>query len=632
MPPVPSTSIQTTSETLEELLNQKALTRITTSDYKARTAVKKLSSREKSILALGLAKCLLEFFDDDMELASHSWKPESIYFLKSAQSQHQDRTLYISLRPSAQRGGFPERLGAFGLGDPVLLSFAKLLLEIDTGERITKEIHPDNAANLPVWAWMCGFVAKVEKNEASNYLRAVQGCLYLHVALRRAQDQSDESNGGSIMRQTIYEEIVRNLEIMADPQSSKRKRRDSVSELPLSKKLSIATPASNTGTQLRVSHPPNVQLIRPTCRDDFEVAIVCALSLEFDAVSAVVDDFWNFDYGKVHGDENMYINARIGKINVVLLLLSNMGKASAASTCANLRSSYPGVNLVLMSGICGGVPLTGDGEEILLGDVVISRHIVQYDLGRQNPDGFETKDTVNDRFGRPPKNVRNLLALVETSMGRERLEGLTSTYLQDIQAKAAQKVRGPKYRYPGASQDQLFKPGYHHRHRYSSHSTTVKAHKASICTYIDSHHASCDDIGCDSKQLVLRDRVKSKRQQVEAGRVKEAQAPFIFVGTIGSGDTVMKSGEERDRVASVHNLLAFEMEGAGVWDEMPCIIIKGVCDYADSHKNKDWQHFAAATAASATKALFSWYIQRDKRPGLSLPPLALGDFLVRPVI
>ncbi len=28
------------------------------------------------------------------------------------------------------------------------------------------------------------------------------------------------------------------------------------------------------------------------------------------------------------------------------------------------------------------------------------------------------------------------------------------------------------------------------------------------------------------------------------------------------------------------------MEGAGVWDEVPYIVIKGICDYADSHKNK----------------------------------------------
>jgi hypothetical protein len=54
------------------------------------------------------------------------------------------------------------------------------------------------------------------------------------------------------------------------------------------------------------------------------------------------------------------------------------------------------------------------------------------------------------------------------------------------------------------------------------------------------------------------------------------------------------------------------MEGAGVWDEVLCIVVKGVYDYADSHKLKDWQNFAAATAASASKAILERYIQTDK--------------------
>ncbi|WYZ45759.1 hypothetical protein EsH8_VIII_001075 [Colletotrichum jinshuiense] len=44
------------------------------------------------------------------------------------------------------------------------------------------------------------------------------------------------------------------------------------------------------------------------------------------------------------------------------------------------------------------------------------------------------------------------------------------------------------------------------------------------------------------------------------------------------------------------------MEGAGVWDEAPCIVVKGICDYADNHKKKTWQVYAAATAASVLKA------------------------------
>jgi hypothetical protein len=71
---------------------------------------------------------------------------------------------------------------------------------------------------------------------------------------------------------------------------------------------------------------------------------------------------------------------------------------------------------------------------------------------------------------------------------------------------------------------------------------------------------------------------------------------------MASGDVVMKSGPHRDRIAAEEDVIAFEMEGAGVWDNFPTVVIKSVCDYADSHKNKKWQAYAAATAAACAKA------------------------------
>jgi hypothetical protein len=85
------------------------------------------------------------------------------------------------------------------------------------------------------------------------------------------------------------------------------------------------------------------------------------------------------------------------------------------------------------------------------------------------------------------------------------------------------------------------------------------------------------------------------------------------VGRIASGDAVMKSSEHRDQIAREHNVIAFDMEGAGVWDELPCIVVKGICDYADSYKNKVWQPFAAAIAAAVAKAMLERYTPTDKR-------------------
>jgi nucleoside phosphorylase len=71
----------------------------------------------------------------------------------------------------------------------------------------------------------------------------------------------------------------------------------------------------------------------------------------------------------------------------------------------------------------------------------------------------------------------------------------------------------------------------------------------------------------------------------------------------------MKSGTDRDRVAQSDEVIAFEMEGAGVWDQHPTVVIKAACDYADSHKNKDWQAYAAAMAAGCLKVFLNeWSI------------------------
>jgi nucleoside phosphorylase len=615
MPEIASATHLLTAETLGELLNQKALTPLTSADYGARTVVKKLSSHDKAVLALSLAKCLLEFFNDDMEVASRSWNPDKIYFVKSTKSRREDRTAYISLEPSSQHVGLPQ--DTIELGNPILLSFAKLLLEIKFGERITARIDFESTENLLTWAEMCKLLDRMEKTEGSNYLRAVKECLYLHshcnVAMRQVQDPADEMILGDVIRNTIQEQIVRELELMVHPESSKRKRRDSVSELPLSKKLFISTPAPCNAQRIEVPPRNDTPFAEPGSRTDFDIAIICAIPLEFDAIAAAVDEFWDRDYGKAVGDTNIYTNARIGKYNVAILVLSEIGKVSAVTACTHIQQSYPAVDLVLVSGICGGVPFPGDSKEVLLGDVIISRHVVQYDLGRLYANGFKMRDTVQDTFGRPSENVRNLLSLFDTNRGLRRLENLASSYLQELQARAIQGSQQGGYEYPGASQDQLYQPRYEHLCHGPSPTRPLEAPKASACTHSKSRRTLCDDAGCDSAQLVPRDRLQLKKKQEEAGLVKEAQAPSIFVGTVGSGDTVMKSGEKRDDIASTHGLLAFEMEGAGVWGKMPCLIIKGICDYADSHKNKDWQNFSAATAASVTKALLSLYTQPDKQ-------------------
>jgi hypothetical protein len=87
----------------------------------------------------------------------------------------------------------------------------------------------------------------------------------------------------------------------------------------------------------------------------------------------------------------------------------------------------------------------------------------------------------------------------------------------------------------------------------------------------------------------------------------------------------MKSGEHRDQIARKERIIGFEMEGAGVWDNIPCFIIKGVCDYADSHKNKKWQDYAAATAACGLRVFLGYYKPGQYSPRYIIDPIMNSD-------
>lgn len=65
----------------------------------------------------------------------------------------------------------------------------------------------------------------------------------------------------------------------------------------------------------------------------------------------------------------------------------------------------------------------------------------------------------------------------------------------------------------------------------------------------------------------------------------------------------MKDAQRRDDIEQEHNILCFEMEAAGLMNQFPCLVIRGICDYCDSHKNKAWQPYAAAVAAAWAKEL-----------------------------
>ncbi|KAL6235054.1 hypothetical protein BDW75DRAFT_230653 [Aspergillus navahoensis] len=257
-------------------------------------------------------------------------------------------------------------------------------------------------------------------------------------------------------------------------------------------------------------------------------------------------------YKKQPGDANAYFNGRIGDHNVVLCLMPHMGKGDAASAAASLKISYRRIQVALLVGICGGAPCPPIKEEIFLGDVIISDAVIEMTLAGSTgvvSGGRHVKDTL----GRPNRKIQSLLAGLQPQQSRKDLQAKMLQHLQAIQDSQ------PRW------------PSYQHRH-YGPTSRHLYCQAALDTT--------CILLGC------AEDRIQRRRH------CADYHSPKAHIGAFASADTVMKSGEHRDHL----------MEGAGIWNNISCIIIKGVYDYADSHKNKAWQAYAAAIEAATAKA------------------------------
>ncbi|CAN9183859.1 unnamed protein product [Alternaria alternata] len=294
--------------------------------------------------------------------------------------------------------------------------------------------------------------------------------------------------------------------------------------------------------------------------EDYTVGWVCALPVELAAAQEMLDEEHDTPRYDAH-DTNLYTCGRVGEHNVVIACLpeGQTGTSSAAAVAAQMKSTFSSTRFGLMVGIGGGVP--SEEADVRLGDVVVSKPhkthggVVQYDLGKATPSGFERTGALNT----PPTVLLNAVANVRAKQMRGK--GTLLEYLSKLGSL-------PAFTREAAGSDTLFEAEYDHA---GGEATCVK---------------------CSAEHVVIRE---TRRQDVVA-----------HYGTIASGNQVIKDAAVRDKLsAELGGVLCFEMEAAGLMNSFPCLVIRGICDYADSHKNKRWQPYAAATAAAYAKEVLS---------------------------
>ncbi|KGO66230.1 Nucleoside phosphorylase [Penicillium italicum] len=300
-------------------------------------------------------------------------------------------------------------------------------------------------------------------------------------------------------------------------------------------------------------HNPEVNMSNP---EDYTVGWICAIELEFLAAQLCLDETHsNLAYRPSPNDINTYMLGKISKHNVVIACLpyGSYGTSSASNVATNMLRSFPNVRIGLMVGIGGGAP-TPD-RDIRLGDIVVSSPgdgkggVLQHDFGKriQEQDFYET-----GFLNRPPTSLLTAVPLLNAEYKR-RPNSLETAFDRVLQSEVEESQE--ELARPDSSTDTLFRSDF-------IHPANDKLPYAATC-------------GMDPANMVSRLK-----------RTKRPRSPVVHYGLIAPGNQLMKDALRRDELAKKWKIFCFEMEAAGLMNDFPCLVIRGICDYSDSHKNK----------------------------------------------
>ena len=310
-----------------------------------------------------------------------------------------------------------------------------------------------------------------------------------------------------------------------------------------------------------------------TCAD-YHVAWICPLAdVELLPARLMLDEEHPTPPYNTHYDENTYICGTIKGHTVVVATCppGETGNVNAGRLTGSMFKTFPNIRMAVLVGIGGGIPQPDVSEDPLddihLGDVVVGwpgdgkPACVYHDRGKSKVDGqFRMVGTMQN----PDWRLTNALGILASDyeLGRTTFDD------QLARLRGRQKK---KFAHPGLEHDRLFRAAYHH---------------------IGEYRSNC--VACDRNELVRR-----------PPRTEDDMNEFVFHrGRIATGNSVIQDGELRDQIGErCDGALCVEMEAAGVDVNRRCLVIRGISDYADSHKNDVWKSPAAGNAAAFTREL-----------------------------
>ena len=261
-------------------------------------------------------------------------------------------------------------------------------------------------------------------------------------------------------------------------------------------------------------------------------------------------------------DQNTYTLGSIGNHNIAIACLpqGDIGTNPAATVATRMTSTFPLIRFWLMVGIAGGVP-----PKVRLGDIVVSTPlydhpgVLQWDLGIAQPEKCFRRIGV---LNKAPDVLRTAVTKLEAQHAIHGSEVGITSILENVQAKRPRL--SAKYLRSDHLQDVLFRADYEH--------VSQKPQKGDGEESIDDNEEDGDED--DAIDCRYCDRTRVVKRRPRETKIK------IHYGLVASGNAVIKNAREREEINQqrLEGLaLCFEMEAAGIANNHPCIVIRGIC-------------------------------------------------------
>ncbi|SCN97641.1 related to calcium-independent phospholipase A2 [Fusarium fujikuroi] len=293
----------------------------------------------------------------------------------------------------------------------------------------------------------------------------------------------------------------------------------------------------------------------------YTIAWIAPLEIEAQAALHMLDNCHDGRFPTSRGADYIFSAGDINGHNVIIATLpagQEYGTGSAAALASQIKMFFTNLWFGLLVGVAAGLPNLRKTPpiDIRLGDVLVglsegdSAGLLAYDLGKETSEGFQLL-----KSGRVLANTETV---IRSAIGNI-------------------KIRAP-------DDTDAFLPFYE----------SIKEKEHSKGTFADPGQEK--DIFYD----VGGDGVDSPVQRMQRPTERQTR---VWYGSIGSGDKLTRNTLKRNEIRDRYGVIGLEMEAAGTMNRIPVGVIRGVCDYADQHKNKQWQPYAAAMAAAYAKAV-----------------------------